>query len=404
MAKSSRHRPRHDQLGDRRLGGRPADRDPQRRGLAHDAVGGRVHRQRRAAGRPAGPPPGDPEPEGHDLLGEAVHRPPVRRGRRARLNAVSFDVVAGPGRRRRASRSAASCTRPRRSRRWCCASSSTTPASSSARRSPRPSSPCRRTSTTRSARRPRTPAGSPGSRCCGSSTSRPRRRWPTGSTRTSNETVLVFDLGGGTFDVSILDVGDGVVEVRSTSGDTHLGGDDFDRRHRRLPGRRVPARATASTCATTRRRCSGCSRRPRRPRSSCRRSPRRTINLPFVTADANGPKHLEHHAHALDVRADHRRPGRALPGPGPAGDGRRQGHRRRHRRGHPRRRLDPDPRGAEPGPPADRRQGPEHDRQPGRGRRDRRRGPGRRSSRARSRTSCCSTSRRCRSASRRWAA
>ena len=42
--------------------------------------------------------------------------------------------------------------------------------------------------------------------------------------------MLVFDLGGGTFDVSILDVGDGVVEVRSTSGDTHLGGDDFDRR------------------------------------------------------------------------------------------------------------------------------------------------------------------------------
>ena len=42
--------------------------------------------------------------------------------------------------------------------------------------------------------------------------------------------MLVFDLGGGTFDVSILDVGDGVVEVRSTAGDTHLGGDDFDRR------------------------------------------------------------------------------------------------------------------------------------------------------------------------------
>src|SRR6185369_13649386 len=45
-----------------------------------------------------------------------------------------------------------------------------------------------------------------------------------------HETVLVFDLGGGTFDVSILDVGDGVVEVRATAGDSHLGGDDFDRR------------------------------------------------------------------------------------------------------------------------------------------------------------------------------
>src|SRR6476659_1635429 len=48
--------------------------------------------------------------------------------------------------------------------------------------------------------------------------------------RIINETVLVFDLGGGTFDVSLLDVGDGVVEVRSTAGDSHLGGDDFDRR------------------------------------------------------------------------------------------------------------------------------------------------------------------------------
>src|SRR4051812_37931702 len=51
-----------------------------------------------------------------------------------------------------------------------------------------------------------------------------------GLEKKSNETVLVFDLGGGTFDVSILDVGDGVVEVRATSGDTHLGGDDFDKR------------------------------------------------------------------------------------------------------------------------------------------------------------------------------
>src|SRR6195256_1869664 len=51
-----------------------------------------------------------------------------------------------------------------------------------------------------------------------------------GLDKKGHETVMVFDLGGGTFDVSILDVGDGVVEVRSTSGDTHLGGDDFDRR------------------------------------------------------------------------------------------------------------------------------------------------------------------------------
>src|SRR6185369_692202 len=51
-----------------------------------------------------------------------------------------------------------------------------------------------------------------------------------GLDKKANETILVFDLGGGTFDVSILDVGDGVFEVRATSGDTHLGGDDFDRK------------------------------------------------------------------------------------------------------------------------------------------------------------------------------
>src|SRR5882762_6618869 len=51
-----------------------------------------------------------------------------------------------------------------------------------------------------------------------------------GLDKREHETVMVFDLGGGTFDVSVLDVGDGVVEVRATAGDTHLGGDDFDRR------------------------------------------------------------------------------------------------------------------------------------------------------------------------------
>ncbi|MCL5406541.1 MAG: Hsp70 family protein, partial [Deltaproteobacteria bacterium] len=51
-----------------------------------------------------------------------------------------------------------------------------------------------------------------------------------GIEKKKNETVMVFDLGGGTFDVSILDIGDGVAEVRATSGDTHLGGDDFDKK------------------------------------------------------------------------------------------------------------------------------------------------------------------------------
>ena len=112
-----------------------------------------------------------------------------------------------------------------------------------------------------------------------------------GLDRQGDETVLVFDLGGGTFDVSILDVGDGVVEVRSTSGDTHLGGDDFDRRivdHladefqkdngidlrndsqalQRLFEAAEKAKVELSAVAQT------------------------TISLPFITADANGPKHL----------------------------------------------------------------------------------------------------------------
>ncbi|GLK17340.1 molecular chaperone DnaK [Herbiconiux flava] len=112
-----------------------------------------------------------------------------------------------------------------------------------------------------------------------------------GMDKKEHETVLVFDLGGGTFDVSLLDVGDGVVEVRSTAGDTHLGGDDFDRRvvdyladeFQKLEGidlRKDPqalqrlfeaaekAKVELSTVSQTQ------------------------VSLPFITADADGPKHL----------------------------------------------------------------------------------------------------------------
>ncbi|MGD2205280.1 MAG: molecular chaperone DnaK, partial [Anaerolineae bacterium] len=106
------------------------------------------------------------------------------------------------------------------------------------------------------------------------------------------ETILVFDLGGGTFDVSILDVGEGVVEVQATSGDTFLGGDDWDQRIvdyvadefkkdqgidlrqdrqalQRLKEAAEKAKIELSTVLET------------------------EINLPFVTADASGPKHLQ---------------------------------------------------------------------------------------------------------------
>ncbi|MGD2164054.1 MAG: molecular chaperone DnaK [Anaerolineae bacterium] len=113
-----------------------------------------------------------------------------------------------------------------------------------------------------------------------------------GLNKEEDETILVFDLGGGTFDVSILDVGEGVVEVRSTSGDTFLGGDDWDQRItdyvadefkkdqgidlredrqalQRLKEAAEKAKIELSTVLET------------------------EINLPFITADASGPKHLQ---------------------------------------------------------------------------------------------------------------
>ena len=71
-------------------------------------------------------------------------------------------------------------------------------------------------------RRPRT--------CCASSTSRPRRSLAYGLDKKKDEKIAVFDLGGGTFDISILELGDGVFEVKATNGDTFLGGEDFDQR------------------------------------------------------------------------------------------------------------------------------------------------------------------------------
>ncbi|DAB07477.1 TPA: molecular chaperone DnaK [Candidatus Gastranaerophilales bacterium HUM_13] len=113
-----------------------------------------------------------------------------------------------------------------------------------------------------------------------------------GLEKDKSEKVLVFDLGGGTFDVSILEIGDGVHEVLSTSGDTHLGGDDFDKKiidwicaeFKKQEGmdltndkqamQRIKEAAEKAKCEL----------------SSVVET---TINLPYITADANGPKHLE---------------------------------------------------------------------------------------------------------------
>ena len=113
-----------------------------------------------------------------------------------------------------------------------------------------------------------------------------------GLEKKENETILVWDLGGGTFDVSVLEVGEGVIEVKSTNGDTHLGGDDWDQRVvdwiadefrkeqgvdlrqdrqalQRLKEAAEKAKIELSTMLET------------------------EINLPFITADAGGPKHLQ---------------------------------------------------------------------------------------------------------------
>jgi molecular chaperone DnaK len=112
-----------------------------------------------------------------------------------------------------------------------------------------------------------------------------------GLDKRGQETVLVFDLGGGTFDVSLLDVGDGVVEVRSVSGDGHLGGDDFDKRivdwladeFKRDQG--IDLREDPQALQ----RLYEAAERAKVELSS---STTTQVNLPFVTADASGPKHL----------------------------------------------------------------------------------------------------------------
>jgi molecular chaperone DnaK len=112
-----------------------------------------------------------------------------------------------------------------------------------------------------------------------------------GLDKKKDETVAVYDLGGGTFDISILEIGGGVVEVKATNGDTHLGGDDFDQRvmdwiadefkkengidlrKDRMALQRLKEAAEKAKCELS-------------------TTVQTEINLPFITADATGPKHL----------------------------------------------------------------------------------------------------------------
>ncbi|MEC4805071.1 MAG: molecular chaperone DnaK [Jaaginema sp. PMC 1079.18] len=113
-----------------------------------------------------------------------------------------------------------------------------------------------------------------------------------GLDKKSNETILVFDLGGGTFDVSILEVGDGVFEVLATSGDTHLGGDDFDKKIVDY----LAAQFQSSEGIDLRKdkqalqRLTEAAEKAKIELSSVTQA---DINLPFITATQDGPKHLD---------------------------------------------------------------------------------------------------------------
>ena len=192
----------------------------------------------------------------------------------------------------------------------------------------------------------------------------------------ADQTILVFDLGGGTFDVSVLELGDGVFEVKSTNGDNHLGGDNFDKavvdwmvaEFKRDQGIDLSADPMALQRLYE---------AAEKAKIELRSTMTTQINLPFITATQDGPKHLdlqltraklEELAHALLERTVAPTK-QALTDAGPR---RVEDRPRRARRRH-----DPHAGGAGEGQGADR-QGAAQGRQPGRGRRSRRRDPGRR--------------------------
>jgi len=113
-----------------------------------------------------------------------------------------------------------------------------------------------------------------------------------GLDKEQDQTILVYDLGGGTFDVSVLEIGDGVFDVLSTDGDTQLGGDDFDQRviDWLADEFRKDTGIDLSKDASAMQRLKDAAEAAKKELSSRMET---TINLPYLTADASGPKHLE---------------------------------------------------------------------------------------------------------------
>ncbi len=112
-----------------------------------------------------------------------------------------------------------------------------------------------------------------------------------GLEKQSAETILVWDLGGGTFDVSVLEVGDGVFEVKATNGDTHLGGDDYDQR---IVGHLVDEfkREQGIDLRSDPQALQRLVEAAEKAKIELSTTPQTEINLPFITADQTGPKHL----------------------------------------------------------------------------------------------------------------
>ena len=140
-----------------------------------------------------------------------------------------------------------------------------------------------------------------------------------GLDKKKDEEIAVYDLGGGTFDISVLDIGDGVFEVKATNGDTFLGGDDFDQRiidwiieeFRRDQG--IDLRNDRMALQ----RLKEAAEKAKIELSTTQQT---DINLPYITADASGPKHLNMTLTRAQVGAVGGRPGGALVGSGASGD------------------------------------------------------------------------------------
>ena len=142
-----------------------------------------------------------------------------------------------------------------------------------------------------------------------------------GLDKKKDETIAVYDFGGGTFDISILEVGEGVIEVKSTNGDTHLGGDNIDQRivdwlideFKKDEG--LDLRAKGNEMALQRLRDAA-----ERAKIELSTTMETEINLPFITADASGPKHLVKTLTRCEAGRDGARHHRSLHRPVQAGD------------------------------------------------------------------------------------